>query len=540
MAEITARGLARNSAYALVAQLWRVGSRFILTPLIIAKIGLDGYGVWTLLFVICAYVTAIDVNFGVAYSKYTAEYDAKRDYDRLAQIVGSGMTLIGSIAAVALTVIWFFRAPILRTLGVPAEMLEQAGQALLLVSICVVMRMSIGCVFSIVAGLQRIDIRYKLSILAAAIEFIITIVLLIRGWKLLALAFGHFCGQVVSTAIAWRSCRRLCPDLSLSPLRTSVFGIRQIFSLGGRFQLLSAVQVLIHQCTKLLLSGLLGVSMLGISEIATKLISLGVAVGGAVVAPIMPAFSNLYSLGDRERIRGLYERASRAVALVCVPSFAFLAIFADRIILLWTNQEYPLAAWTVRWIAPVAFLGMLTGIGTAALRGKGTIRLELFYALIGLGMLVVLYPPGYLLWGYKGMIGAEVIAGILSAAWFLWALARTEFQQLLQYVRATIWRPVAVFSPLFVLSVIVAPQVHIHAGTVRARVGCLIDVAFVGSLFAVISVALIWYGLLTTSERVWFTCRFPGAGGTRIRRLLRCPAAAEPKDSPVPDVRCGR
>ena len=48
MAQVTAKSSARNSVYALVAQVWRIASRFLLTPLIIAKLGLEGYGVWML------------------------------------------------------------------------------------------------------------------------------------------------------------------------------------------------------------------------------------------------------------------------------------------------------------------------------------------------------------------------------------------------------------------------------------------------------------------------------------------------------------
>ncbi len=79
MAQVTARALGRRSLYGLVAQIWRIGSGFVLTALIIARIGLEGYGVWTLLFSLCAYATVVDKTFSTAFSKFAAEYDAKRD-----------------------------------------------------------------------------------------------------------------------------------------------------------------------------------------------------------------------------------------------------------------------------------------------------------------------------------------------------------------------------------------------------------------------------------------------------------------------------
>ena len=389
MAEVSVRTLGRNSAYGLVAQLWRMGSRFILTPLIIAQIDLEGYGVWVLLFSLCAYVNVVDTTFSIAYSKLTAECDAKRDYRALGLIIGSGMAFVGSIAALALAVVWLFHVPILKTLGVPDAALSQAGSALLLVMVCVLMRMGAGCVFQVLAGLQRLDLRYKLGILASVIEFVISVVLLLLGWGLLGLAVGHFCGQVVATAVAWYLCRRLCPELRISPFMVSAWGLRRIVSLGGRFQALSVLQLIMTQGIKMLISGLLGVSTLAIYEIAYKLLSLGGAVAGAVIAPLMPAFAKLHAGEDHRRFRSLYERGSKLVAAACMPCFAFLAIFADRLILLWTAEEYPVAAWTVRWMAVSFFAVLLTGVGTASLRGRGTVRLEFWFGLINVGLLAV-------------------------------------------------------------------------------------------------------------------------------------------------------
>ena len=502
MAKVTTKGLARNSAYALFAQVWRIGSRFVLTPLILALIGLEGYGAWTLIFTICAYVNVVDTNFGVAYTKFTAEYDAKGDYDRLARIIGSGMVLIGSIGAVAIAIIWSLRFPILKYLGVPHEMLTDAGHALLIVMICVLVRMSVGCVFQVLTGLQRLDLRHKFGILASAIEFVVSLVLLYRHWGLMGLALGHFCGQMAATAAAWWMCRRLCPQLRISPLLCDRSGMRAMLSLGGRFQFLSFMQLLLNHGTKLVLSGLLGVSMLAIAEIANKLISLGMAVGGTIIAPVMPAFTNLRAIGSKVKEQALYERGSLITSMVCIPTFAFLAVFADRLVPLWTGKDFPLSIWTVRVLAPVAFASMLTGMGTAALRGRGTIRLEFLYAMVGVAILVVLYPPGYYLAGYKGLILAEVASGILCTAWFLAAFARQEALDLWHYVRTTLIAPMVVLMPGIIAVAILAVEVGVIPGFEGRRLLRLADMAIWGTLFSIVVGLSAWFGLLTETERV--------------------------------------
>jgi O-antigen/teichoic acid export membrane protein len=520
LAEVTAKGLARNSVFALAAQLWRIGSRFILTPIILAVIGLEGYGAWTLIFTICAYVNVVDANFGVAYTKFTAEYDAKGDYDQLARIIGSGMVLIGSIGAVGLFVVWLFRNPILAALGVPANMVVDAGHALLIVMVCVLMRMSVGCVFQVLTGLQRLDLRHKLGILASAVEFVVSLVLLYRHWGLLGLAMGHFCGQLISTVAAWWACHRLCPQLRISPFNCDRMGFRAMFSLGGRFQFLAVMQLLINQGTKLVMSGLLGVSMLAIAEIASKLLSLGVAIGGTVIAPVMPAFSNLRALGSKVREQALYERGSLIAAMVCIPTFAFLAIFADRLVPLWTGKDFPLSIWTVRVMFPVACLSMLTGMGTAALRGRGSIRLEFLYALIGVLLLVVLYPLGYWFWGYQGMIIAEVISGLVSTCWFLIAFARTEGLDLWHYARVTLLTPLLVLAPGIALITVLGLEIGVLPGLDGRRLLRLVDMAIWGAAYAVVVGLSAWFGLLSETDRRKLRAYLPGRRQSKNDAML--------------------
>ncbi|MEK6676438.1 MAG: hypothetical protein AABZ47_12390, partial [Planctomycetota bacterium] len=167
--------------FAALAEVWRVGSRFLLTPLIIAKVGFDGYGTWALIFSVCGYADVLNTSFGFAYSKFTAEYDRKKDYDHLSQIISSGIVLIGGLGLVGWGIVFALRMSILRGLAVPDNLLNEAGIALPLVATTMVLRISYGCFFQVLAGLQRLDLQYKLNVFASIVEFVISIGLLIRG-----------------------------------------------------------------------------------------------------------------------------------------------------------------------------------------------------------------------------------------------------------------------------------------------------------------------------------------------------------------------
>lgn len=450
MAKVTARSLARNSLFAGLAQLWTIGSRFILTPIILQQIGLDGYGTWVLLFSVCAYVSLFDTSFGFAYSKYTAEYDRRGDYDTLAQIIGAGILSIGSVGLAALVAALAFRYPILEALNVPDGIRHDAGIALVIVVFCLLFRMSLGCTFQVLAGLQRIDLRYKLTIFASLVDFCVALALLVRGWGILGLAFGHLTGQVASTIWAWALCKRIAPSLRISPFHFSKHGFRLILGLGGKFQLLSAVNIAIREGIKILLSVLMGVGTVGVFQLAIRLLQLGSSLAQSLIGPLMPAFANLYAGDEKQREQRLFTQSSKVIATLGALSLAFVALFADQALTAWTGQAFPRAAWTIRVFATVQFVTLLTGVASASLRARGIVAPEIKFVLVSFAVMLLCIYPFYQFAEYQGIIFAVFLGRLTGAIWFLGYFFRESGRSVLCYVRDVVLGVVACSAVAFV------------------------------------------------------------------------------------------
>ena len=77
------------------ATVLRVATGIFIAPLLISKAGIEGYGVWALLFSISGTVGATTGSISLAFTKFTAEYAGRDEYDKLAGLLGSGFLLIG-------------------------------------------------------------------------------------------------------------------------------------------------------------------------------------------------------------------------------------------------------------------------------------------------------------------------------------------------------------------------------------------------------------------------------------------------------------
>lgn len=424
MAKVELSTLARSTLVAWLAEAWRIGSRFILTPIVLSQIGKEGYGVWTLVFSLSNYVSMVNASFGVAYVKATAECVRSGERERLERVLGSGMLVIGGVAVVGLLATWWLGEWVLQAINVPDRFLGEGRIALLLIMGCLVLRMSVGCALEVLAGLQRVDLTYRLYILASFVEFFVTLPLLLLGWNIVGMGIGYAVGQVACIALAWRSLRKLAPELRLSPLRWSREGVREVFSMGGRFQLLGIVTTSVMEGVKILLSVLLGVGWVAIYDLCDKLINLGKSLSSSVLAPLLPAFADLQAGAETVRERALFVQASKALALVSCGTFAFLAALGEPVLLAWTNQDVHEAAVALQMLALGEVLMLQTGVVSANLRARGMVMLELVCALVATVVVLVSVVPLARALDFDGIVIARLAGQAIGAVWYLRAYFR--------------------------------------------------------------------------------------------------------------------
>src|SRR3984885_1865013 len=79
---------------------------FVMTPFILHRIGVAGYGTWAVFLAINGLTSLADLGLVGTLSKFVAEYYARQDFVALARLLGSGLTLFLLLDFVIATGIW--------------------------------------------------------------------------------------------------------------------------------------------------------------------------------------------------------------------------------------------------------------------------------------------------------------------------------------------------------------------------------------------------------------------------------------------------
>src|SRR5258708_24574468 len=96
----------RNILFGGLRYLLVVPIPFVLTPLILHKIGVAGYGTWAVFLAINGLTSLADLGLVGTLSKFVAEYYARRDFRALARLLNSGLTLFLLLDLVIGTALW--------------------------------------------------------------------------------------------------------------------------------------------------------------------------------------------------------------------------------------------------------------------------------------------------------------------------------------------------------------------------------------------------------------------------------------------------
>lgn len=497
MSDVNARALARNSLHMQAVQLAQMASRLVLTPIMLARLGLEGYGVWVLLFSLGAYATALNTGVVWAYVKLTAELDERQEYALLSQVVSSGAVLMAAAATIVLGAVWLLRGILLPAIGVPPPALYEAQLALAVLSAAVLVDTSLGAALPVLAGLQRMDLQYRFILVGSLADFVTALTMLSNGYGVLSLASGFLAGKLVAGGVAFLVCRRLRPALVLAPWRARLAALRRLMPLGFRLQGVVLLYTLARESVRLLISTLFGAAALGTYQLADRVLFFAKSPVGAILSPLMPAFSGLAARGQTERGRALFAQASTVTAAGAALSLLFAAMFADPILRAWTGHDIPNAAWTVRVLAPAEFAALLTGVAVAALRAAGTVGLELRFALAASVLALVAVAVGYPIAGYAGSVVAIAVGRCVAATWFLrrlplaWTVDRRDYA-----FRTLVWSVVTV-TPVVLAAKLVSTGLPDSAG----RWMTLATIALLGAASALAVAAMTWLVLLSKEDR---------------------------------------
>ncbi len=405
----------------------------------IAHLGLERFGVWSIAGSLITSLRALDLGLGVGVSKFVAEATGQNDLKRANLMFWSGAVLsmffMTIISLAFLGSRSYFLARILR---VGPDLYQEANLAFALGAAALWSSAASKTVGRLLDGLQRMDLNN-------AIQTLSSIGTVLGMWAMLQLNRGlpaliavNLATSILATIAIMVLANRYLPTLRFNPGELKLAEVRVILRYSLIVQVGSLATLMLDPLMKILIGSFLSTGFVGIYEASQRAASVLRQFMASGLAALLPASARLESIRS-EAARRLYISLNRYVGIIATPATLTIILFAQIFATLWIGDELASAVgWSIRGLALAGWLGTMATIAFYIAQGAGHEKLSTVTMLLNLIGLAVVTPPAIMQWGYLEAVGTYVFSVLLAWAYLTWA-----FNNLIGVnLRVQLWRPI--------------------------------------------------------------------------------------------------
>ena len=334
----TAGSLLRGTGFRTADLAATLAATFLLTPLLVSRLGERAYGFWALALVFVGYLGILDVGLSSAAARYLSQALGQGDEEELDVMARTGLVVFGAAGAVvALATLATAASCRLFIAGPDAALFRQAVLVLGAAT-------AIGFPAKLHAGLLAADIKYdvlaaisiaKTTLLAAGI-----IMACSNGGGILAVASVTAAVTLLQSAATLVAARARFPRLRLLPLRYDPAAGRALLAYGRTTFVCQLGDVLRFRMAPLLIASFLGANLVTSYSVASRVVEGFCQLVLAAFGMMLPVFSRFEANGDYPGLRSALLRVTKLSTIVSCFVGLSVIFYARPFIARWMGPAF--------------------------------------------------------------------------------------------------------------------------------------------------------------------------------------------------------
>jgi O-antigen/teichoic acid export membrane protein len=448
------RSFLRNAVWNVLGFSVVLASGLLLSPYIVRKLGADGYGIWALAFSLVDYLWLSDLGFRSAVLKYSAHYMARREVDKVNEVLNTALAWFVPMAAILLTAITLGASRIPGYFRTPAAYEEPFAVLLLAVGWSWAFGLINNVFRAALEGFQQYGVIGRITIIMTGVRAGAVFLLVDGGYGLREMGFAVVAAQGLGYVLTFIGFRRVFPEFRFSPrlVRTSM--LRQMAGYGVHTLVATVATQLQQQGAPVLIGRLLSTTAVGFYSLPVRLLNTMMDLVPQVGMVSGARSAELGACGDYAAVARLGVQTNRYCFLLFLPPLLMLGFYADPLFRLWINPAF--AAQSAPLVPMLAAAAAIAVAGqqnsSAILYGLGAHKRYahglLAEALIGIALMVWALPR----YGIFGVAAISASLSILFRGLFTpWLICRRLDLSFAGYMTGIYGLPLAIAVPVVAL-----------------------------------------------------------------------------------------
>jgi O-antigen/teichoic acid export membrane protein len=427
--------IVRNTIYNIIGNFWTILVSIFLIPYIISHIGIERFGIWSLITVITGYLGLLDIGISRSFVKYIAEFYTIRDYKKINDIISTGFVFFLIFGILIVLAACFSVNSLIRFFNIPDKLYFETKFVFLLGVIIFAINNIVNIFSAIQVGLQRMDISNKINILLSLPLISGTVFFLEKGYGLTGLVINQSIILIITTFTNIIIAYKIFPYLQIKISYFNTRTFKQMFNFGIKVQITRLESIFLFETDKLLISHFLNVGLVSLYTIGASVVNKMRSIPIMLCSAVLPAASEISALQDKKALQELYLRGTKYVSVVGIPLLVFIFITAPLVILVWIGEIYTESVQVIRILAPSYLINILTGVSSAMIVGMGKPEVLMKSSIAQFILNLVLSVILVIKIGFVGVVIATLISFSTISLWFMTMFHKEIQMPILSFVK---------------------------------------------------------------------------------------------------------
>lgn len=333
------RLLVRNIGLNLFGQAVPLVIAIFAIPILIKGLGIDRFGILTLVWMVIGYFSLFDLGLGRALTKFVAERLGSRQEEEIPTLIWTSLFLM-LLFGIAGTVVVGLLSPWLvhHVLNIPMELHTEALNAFYLLALCIPVVISTAGIKGVLEANQRFGFIAAVRITIGGFTFLAPLLVLLFSNSLLPIVTVLVATRLLVLALYLIFCLHVMPILRHGvSLKRAV--IAPLLRFGGWITVSNIVSPIMAYLDRFLVAALVSIAAVAYYVTPYSAVTTLLVVPGAIVGVLFPAFTTSF-VQDQKLTALLFTRGVKYVFLLMFPITLLIVTLARQGLDLWLGEEF--------------------------------------------------------------------------------------------------------------------------------------------------------------------------------------------------------
>lgn len=411
--------LLRNSLWNLSGSAVPMVVALATIPLLITTLGVEGFGIVTLVGSVTGYFGVLDINLSAGSIKYLAEHHAAKDRERFAETFWFGCMFYGLLGILGASILYFAAdGPLLRFFEVSATLREDTVTAFKIAALGFALTQIQAYMLVVPQALQRYDRSAQSEAVFGTLVNLASVGAAWLGTGVVGVIVARVGVSVLNMFYLTWVIRQF--ELGLAP-RWPRKDVRTALTSFSAYAYLSKIASTLHQyADKLIVGAVAGPVALTFYTVPVTLAGRILGLTYRLSSVIYPRASALAGEGRITELRPVYLGVMRYVTYINLAALGMIVLAGDEFLRRWVGEEFVQQGYPVLILMTIALLvDSLTNIPSLVNDALGHPRVTGKFALAnGIGGVTMVYL-GTTVGGIIGAASGHLLSSLVLGVSFL-------------------------------------------------------------------------------------------------------------------------